>query len=59
MEESHRFVQVNGIRMHVAERERGRLVLLCHGFRKGGIRGDNPKLSAPASPRRPVQAVLV
>src|SRR5215469_585099 len=35
MEESHRFVKVNGIRMHVAERGRGRLVLLCHGFPEG------------------------
>jgi pimeloyl-ACP methyl ester carboxylesterase len=31
-EVSHRFVKVNGIRMHVAEQGRGTLVLLCHGF---------------------------
>ncbi len=28
----HRVVQTNGIRMHVAERGAGPLVLLCHGF---------------------------
>ena len=29
---SHRFVQTNGIRMHLAETGTGPLVLLCHGF---------------------------
>ena len=29
---THRFVQVNGIKLHVAEQGRGPLVLLCHGF---------------------------
>lgn len=29
---THRFVRVNGIRMHVAERGEGPLVLLLHGF---------------------------
>jgi pimeloyl-ACP methyl ester carboxylesterase len=28
----HRFVMANGIRIHLAEQGRGRLVLLCHGF---------------------------
>jgi pimeloyl-ACP methyl ester carboxylesterase len=28
----HRFVQTNGIRMHVAEHGSGPLVILCHGF---------------------------
>jgi pimeloyl-ACP methyl ester carboxylesterase len=28
----HRFVEVNGIRMHIAEQGRGPLVLLAHGF---------------------------
>jgi pimeloyl-ACP methyl ester carboxylesterase len=28
----HRFVESNGIRMHIAEAGRGPLVLLCHGF---------------------------
>ena len=28
----HRFVETNGIRMHVAEQGNGPLVLLCHGF---------------------------
>jgi alpha-beta hydrolase superfamily lysophospholipase len=28
----HRFVETNGIRMHVAEAGAGRPVLLCHGF---------------------------
>ena len=28
----HRFVQTNGIRMHVAEQGEGPLVVLCHGF---------------------------
>src|SRR5262245_2395858 len=28
----HRFVQTNGIRMHVAEQGDGPLVVLCHGF---------------------------
>jgi pimeloyl-ACP methyl ester carboxylesterase len=28
----HRFVETNGISMHVAEQGRGRLVVLCHGF---------------------------
>ena len=29
---THRFVDVNGIRMHIAEQGAGPLVLLCHGF---------------------------
>jgi pimeloyl-ACP methyl ester carboxylesterase len=29
---THRFVETNGIRMHVAEAGEGPLVLLCHGF---------------------------
>jgi pimeloyl-ACP methyl ester carboxylesterase len=29
---THRFVETNGIRMHVAEQGEGPLVLLCHGF---------------------------
>lgn len=28
----HRFVQTNGIRMHVADQGEGPLVVLCHGF---------------------------
>src|SRR4051794_40300105 len=29
---AHRFVEANGIRMHIAEKGSGPLVLLCHGF---------------------------
>jgi len=29
---THRFVETNGIRMHLAEQGEGPLVLLCHGF---------------------------
>jgi len=29
---SHRFIETNGIRMHIAEQGQGPLVLLCHGF---------------------------
>ena len=29
---THRFVETNGIRMHLAEQGSGKLVLLCHGF---------------------------
>jgi pimeloyl-ACP methyl ester carboxylesterase len=29
---SHRFIETNGIRMHIAEQGKGLLVLLCHGF---------------------------
>jgi pimeloyl-ACP methyl ester carboxylesterase len=29
---THRFIDTNGIRMHVAEQGQGPLVLLCHGF---------------------------
>jgi pimeloyl-ACP methyl ester carboxylesterase len=29
---THRFVETNGIRMHIAEQGTGPLVLLCHGF---------------------------
>ena len=29
---THRFVDANGLRMHIAERGAGPLVLLCHGF---------------------------
>jgi pimeloyl-ACP methyl ester carboxylesterase len=29
---THRFVETNGIRMHVAEKGSGPLVVLCHGF---------------------------
>jgi pimeloyl-ACP methyl ester carboxylesterase len=32
MDVVHRFVDTNGIRMHVAEAGRGPLVVLCHGF---------------------------
>ncbi len=32
MEITHRFVDTNGIRMHIAEAGEGPLVLLCHGF---------------------------
>ena len=33
-EVGHRFIETNGIRMHVAEQGSGPLVLLCHGFPK-------------------------
>ncbi|MGH7278673.1 MAG: alpha/beta fold hydrolase, partial [Candidatus Rokuibacteriota bacterium] len=29
---THRVVECNGIRMHIAEQGRGPLVVLCHGF---------------------------
>ena len=29
---NHRFVQVNGIKMHIAEQGQGPLVVLAHGF---------------------------
>jgi pimeloyl-ACP methyl ester carboxylesterase len=29
---AHRFIETNGIRMHIAEQGAGPLVLLCHGF---------------------------
>jgi pimeloyl-ACP methyl ester carboxylesterase len=29
---AHRFVEANGLRMHVAEQGQGPLVILCHGF---------------------------
>lgn len=32
MEITHRFVETNGIRMHIAEAGKGPLVMLCHGF---------------------------
>lgn len=32
MEITHRFVQANGLRMHLAEAGQGPLVVLCHGF---------------------------
>lgn len=35
MEISHRFVDANGVRMHLAEAGTGPLVLLCHGFPEG------------------------
>ena len=31
-EATHRIVETNGIRMHIAEQGRGPTVLLCHGF---------------------------
>ena len=31
-EPKHRFIETNGIRMHLAEEGEGPLVLLCHGF---------------------------
>jgi pimeloyl-ACP methyl ester carboxylesterase len=31
-EVTHRFVQVNGIRIHLAEKGDGPLIILCHGF---------------------------
>ena len=30
--QTHRFIETNGIRMHVAEQGAGPLVLLCHGL---------------------------
>src|ERR1700760_930851 len=32
LETTHRIIETNGIRMHVAEQGEGPLVLLCHGF---------------------------
>jgi len=32
MEITHRFIETNGIRMHIAEAGKGPLVVLCHGF---------------------------
>jgi pimeloyl-ACP methyl ester carboxylesterase len=32
IETTHRFIQTNGIRMHLAEADSGPLVVLCHGF---------------------------
>jgi pimeloyl-ACP methyl ester carboxylesterase len=32
MDVTHRFIETNGIRMHVAEAGEGPLVVLCHGF---------------------------
>jgi pimeloyl-ACP methyl ester carboxylesterase len=32
VEVQHRFIEANGIRMHIAEKGTGPLVLLCHGF---------------------------
>ena len=32
MEITHRFIDTNGIRMHIAEAGEGPLVVLCHGF---------------------------
>ena len=29
---THRFIETNGIRMHLAEQGEGPVVLLCHGF---------------------------
>lgn len=29
---NHRFIDTNGIKMHIAELGRGKLVILCHGF---------------------------
>ena len=29
---NHRFIDTNGIRMHIAEQGEGPLVVLCHGF---------------------------
>src|SRR5712691_7861219 len=29
---SHRFIETNGLNMHIAEKGKGPLVLLCHGF---------------------------
>lgn len=31
-ETTHRFIETNGIRMHIAEQGEGPLVVLCHGF---------------------------
>jgi pimeloyl-ACP methyl ester carboxylesterase len=31
-EVTHRTIETNGIRMHIAEQGEGPLVLLCHGF---------------------------
>jgi pimeloyl-ACP methyl ester carboxylesterase len=29
---THRFIDTNGIKMHIAEQGEGQLVVLCHGF---------------------------
>jgi len=33
---NHRFVEANGIRMHIAEQGEDPLVILCHGFPESG-----------------------
>jgi pimeloyl-ACP methyl ester carboxylesterase len=32
MQFRHRTISTNGIKMHIAEAGRGRLVIMCHGF---------------------------
>ena len=32
---NHRFVDTNGIKMHLVEQGQGPLVILCHGFPEG------------------------
>ena len=34
-EVTHRMIEANGIRLHVAEQGEGPLVILCHGFPEG------------------------
>src|SRR5437660_807333 len=54
---THRIVEANGIRMHVAEQGSGPLVVLCHGFPESwyswrhqlpSISGDAPQGEAAA-----------
>ena len=55
MQTEHRFIESNGIKIHIAEAGTGPLVLLCHGFPEvSGIRGGiksrhSPKLGITLS----------
>jgi hypothetical protein len=50
---THRTVDANGLRFHIAESGKGPLVLLCHGFPECWYRGDT------SYPRSPKQAFML
>jgi pimeloyl-ACP methyl ester carboxylesterase len=50
----HRFIETNGIRMHIAEQSESPLVVLCHGFPGFWYSWRHQLPAPPRSGARPV-----
>ena len=55
-EVAHRFVETNGIRVHVAEQGSGPLVLLLHGFPESWYSWCSPPSTGTAITPRPARS---